>query len=145
MTLSLTLVTPKDVYQCSDFRLTYVDPPGHYTDTDAQKIIVLSTMKWSALVQFAGVGKTSSGFDTTEWLAQLVSHVQPNASIQFIVSELLAIGRQYIGNAKHSFVVCGFEGEKPLIILVSNFQVCRILVSFSPRQNGRSPLLTKSI
>jgi tetratricopeptide (TPR) repeat protein len=122
MTLNLTLVTPKDVYQCSDFRLTYIDPPGHYTDAEAQKIIVLSTMKWSALVQFAGVGKTSSGFDTTKWLAQLVLRVQPNASIQFIVSELLAIGRKHIGNEKHSFVVCGFEGENPLIILVSNFQ-----------------------
>ena len=72
MTLNLTLVTPKDVYQCSDFRLTYTDRPGHYTDVEAQKIIVLSTLKWSALVQFAGVAKTSKGFDTTEWLAELV-------------------------------------------------------------------------
>src|SRR4051794_37130946 len=99
MTLNLTLVTPKDVYQCSDFRLMYIDPPGHYTDTEAQKIIVLSTMKWSVLVQFAGVGKTSSGFDTTEWLAQLVLRVQPNASIQSIGSELLEIGRKQIGDA----------------------------------------------
>jgi hypothetical protein len=122
MTLNLTLVTPKDVYQCSDFRLTYTDRPEHYTDVEAQKIIVLSTLKWSALVQFAGVAKTSTGFDTTEWLAELVLRVQPNASIQFIVSELLAVGRQHIGGAKHSFVACGFEGEDPFIILVSDFQ-----------------------
>jgi tetratricopeptide (TPR) repeat protein len=122
MTLNLTVVTPKDVYQCSDFRLTYTDRPGHYTDVEAQKIIVLSTFKWSALVQFAGVAKTSKGFDTTEWLAELVLRVQPNTSIQFIVSELLAVGRRHIGEAKHSFVACGFEEEDPFIILVSNFQ-----------------------
>jgi tetratricopeptide (TPR) repeat protein len=122
MTLNLTLVTPKDVYECSDFRLTYTDRPRHYTDVEAQKIIVLSTLKWSALLQFAGVAKTSKGFDTTEWLAKLVLRVQPNASIQFIVSELLAVGRQHIGQVKHSFVACGFEGEDPFIILVSNFQ-----------------------
>jgi tetratricopeptide (TPR) repeat protein len=89
---------------------------------EAQKIIVLSTLEWSALVQFAGVAKTSTGFDTTEWLADLVLRLQPNASIQFIVSELLAVGRQHIGEAKHSFVVSGFEGENAFIILVSNFQ-----------------------
>ena len=54
MTLNLTLVTPKDVYQCSDFRLTYTDRPGHYNNDEAQKIIVISTLKWSAfLLQFA--------------------------------------------------------------------------------------------
>jgi hypothetical protein len=121
MTLNLTVVTPQNVYQCSDFRLTYSG--GDYTDEEAQKVIVISTFKWTALLQFCGVAKTTAGFDVTEWLAKLVPRIQSNASLGFLETELLSVGRRQIGNAgPTSFSVAGFNGARPFTILVSNFQ-----------------------
>jgi hypothetical protein len=127
MTLNLLLVSPKHVYQCSDFRLTYEG--GFKTDDEAQKIVAISSQNWSALVQFTGVAKTSAGFDTCKWLANLAKGnlpYKPNAPTSWLIKELLEVER-YIKNAdNNTFSVVGFQDAKPFakpfLYLVSNFQ-----------------------
>jgi tetratricopeptide (TPR) repeat protein len=133
MTLNFTIISPKDIYQCSDFRLRYSSPPGDYTDEEAQKIIVVGAFEWTALVQFTGVAKTTSGFDTTVWLANLAARVKPKAPVSWVNSELLEVGRKYIGFHKHCFTVAGFLGSKPFVFIVSNFQgLPDTRISFGP-------------
>ncbi len=121
MTFNLTILTPKNVYQCSDFRLTYMG--GQYDDEEAQKIVVISTVSWTAMVQFAGVGKTSAGFDTTDWLAKLATTFKMDNSLRSLMSEVRAAGEKYVGNLEpHSFTISGFEGDRPFVSVISNFQ-----------------------
>jgi hypothetical protein len=89
MTLNLLVVSPKHVYQCSDFRLTYKG--GVQTDHEAQKVVAISSRNWSALVQFTGVAKTRTGFDTSDWLAGLAKgNFKPNVPISWLINQLLS-------------------------------------------------------
>lgn len=119
MTLNLVIVSPKNVYQCSDFRLLYRS--GTITDHEAQKIVPVATYNWNALVQFTGVAKTDK-FDTSQWLAGLSSQVEMTAPLKWLKDKLLETGK-YIGSEPHTFSVTGFEGESPFVFLVSNFEV----------------------
>jgi hypothetical protein len=110
VTLNLLLVSPKHVYQCSDFRLTY--KKGFQTDHEAQKIVTVSSQSWSALVQFTGAAKTATGFDTCKWLANLVNANMPfksNVSVSWLIKELLGVEKHLknIENNTFSVVVPG--------------------------------------
>src|SRR5437879_1722575 len=101
MTLNLIISTPKNVYQCSDFRLTYRG--GTIMDHEAQKIVPVVTFNWSALVQYTGVAKTDN-FDTSQWLAGLPSQVGMKAPLKWLRDELLKAGRNHIGaSERHTF------------------------------------------
>jgi hypothetical protein len=120
MTLNLIIVTPKNIYQCSDFRMKY--PGGTITDHEAQKIVPVLTFDWSALVQYTGTAKSVS-FDTSQWLATLSSQVDKKAPLRWLSDRLLETGRRHIGvSDRHTFSVAGFEGEHPFVTVVSNFQ-----------------------
>jgi hypothetical protein len=82
MTLNLIIVSPKNVYQCSDFRLRYRD--GTITNHEAQKIVPVVTFEWSALVQYTGVAKTAN-FETTQWLAGLPSQVEMKTPLTLLI------------------------------------------------------------
>jgi hypothetical protein len=120
MTLNLIVMSPLRVYQCSDFRLTYAN--GSQTDHEAQKIVPISTFNWTALVQFTGVAKNSRGFDTCAWLADLAGRVKPDYPLKWLTDELLGAGRKIGVSDDHTFSGAGFEGEKPFVLVVSNFQ-----------------------
>jgi hypothetical protein len=120
MTLNFVLVSPQNVYQCSDFR-TY--DTTRRTDHEAQKIVAISSHEWNALVQYTGVGK-KGGFDTSKWLADLAASVTHGGkvSVDVVIRKLLE-AEQFIGNAiDHTFSLTGFTKSSPFTYLVSNFQ-----------------------
>jgi hypothetical protein len=124
MTLNFVVVSPKHVYQCSDFRLTYNDQ--RRTDHEAQKIIAISSLasEWSALIQFTGVGKKGR-FDTSEWLANWGFRIPSMGRLPLnsLVQKLLLEAEKYIGNSiDHTFTLVGFEKSRPFTYVVSNFQ-----------------------
>ena len=58
MTLNLTVVSPRFIYQSADYRLTdWVT--GEVRDFETQKLFLINTYTWNATVCFAGVGRTS--------------------------------------------------------------------------------------
>jgi tetratricopeptide (TPR) repeat protein len=148
MTLNLTVVSPKHIYQCSDFRLSYKD--GYYNDEEAQKIVVVSSLGWTALVQFTGVARTDRGFDTTKFLAKLAgSPIKIGTSPQWIISRLLEAGKVHIGTGPLmdlTFSVVGFEQTKPFVFVVSNFQTLDTQqpVIVSPLQTRRWTVSTSA-
>lgn len=117
MTLNLVIVSPKNVYQCSDFRLLYRN--GTVTDHEAQKIVPIYTYSWRALVQFTGVAKTSN-FDMSQWLANLQSQVSPTTSLKWLKDKLLSLRKDIGVSEPHTFSGTGFEDERPFLFLVSN-------------------------
>jgi hypothetical protein len=73
-------------------------------------------------VQYTGVAKTAS-FETSQWLASLRSQVDMNAPLKWLSDRLLEAGRRHIRvSDEHTFSVAGCEGERPFVIVVSNFQ-----------------------
>ena len=147
MTLNLLVVSPKHVYQCSDFRLSYKG--GFQTDHEAQKVVAISSQNWSALVQFTGVAKTRTGFDTSNWLADLAKGnlpFKPNAPISWLIQQLMSL-ENHLKNVENStFSVVGFHDSKPIAkpfaYLVSNFQTLPDLRAVSPMRQWKA---TKSL
>jgi len=63
------------------------------------------------------------GFDTSQWLASLSSQVDMRAPLNWLSDRLLEAGRKHIGISERlTFSVAGFEGERPFVTIVSNFQ-----------------------
>ena len=88
-----------------------------------RSLLFFDTVSWTAMVQFAGVGKTSAGFDTTDWLAKLATTFKMDNSLRSLMSEVRAAGEKYVGNLEpHSFTISGFEGDRPFVSVISNFQ-----------------------
>lgn len=118
MTLNLVIVSPKNVYQCSDFRLSYRN--GVITDHEAQKIVPVFAYRWRALVQFTGVAKTSS-FDTSQCLANLQSQLDLRKTfLKWLKDKLLNLRKDIGISEPHTFSVTGFEDDLPFLFLVSN-------------------------
>ena len=70
-----------------------------------------------------GSRKTSAGFDTTDWLAKLATTFKMDNSLRSLMSEVRAAGEKYVGNLEpHSFTISGFEGDRPFVSVISNFQ-----------------------
>jgi hypothetical protein len=122
MTLNFVAVTPKHVYQCSDFRLTY--DKVHRTDHEAQKIVAISSHDWNALLQFTGAAKMNNGFDTSKWLADLASSVSMGGKVSLdeVIRKLREAEKYIRYSEDHSFTLAGFAKSRPFLYLVSNFQ-----------------------
>lgn len=119
MTLNITLVSKHIVAMSSDFRLTYSE--GHFTDHEAQKIVLVSKFRFNALVQYTGAWRAPPGFDMSSWLSEATSSLPLEASVSDLLSRLCGIEND-VRVGKMTFTVAGFEGERPFAHLVSNFQ-----------------------
>lgn len=88
MTLNFVLTSRTSVYLSGDFRLTY--PGGHTKDDpDIQKLILIFTYEWSALVSFAGVAQTSKGLDVGDWVWQQLDSIAMEARFAELPRKLL--------------------------------------------------------
>jgi hypothetical protein len=135
MTLNITLLSRHVIYQAADFRLTDTGT-GHPRDFIAQKGIVLSRFRWSAVIAFAGVGHTGS-LDVAEWLASRTSQVPADAPFDQLISALLEadIWLQTVPakHRRHTFSVGAFVGTRPVGVLVSNYESFHSRPSLTPR------------
>ena len=122
MTLNITIVSRHFVYMSSDFRLTYqrLGRSIYYTDDEAQKIVLFSTLRFNALVQFCGLAKAGS-FDTSKWLARLSQEISKNAPVSELLMQLREANSNVRGD-RITFTVAGFEGSSVFAHLISNFQ-----------------------
>src|SRR5579884_3884248 len=123
VTLNITLVSRKVIYQSGDYRLTDMRTLRPL-DFMAQKQILLNRFGWSAVVAFAGVGHTGR-IDVAEWLSSRASQIAQNASFQGLISVLLEADRFLcdlpLKFRRHTFSVGAFVGSRPFAALVSNW------------------------
>jgi Tfp pilus assembly protein PilF len=125
MTLNITVVTQRCIYQSADYRLTDWTT-GRFSDFETQKIILVSGFSWNATVCFTGVGRTHS-LDVGEWLAERGAAIQWNGPFDRLIDELLTAERWLstvppLHDSRHSFSVGAFVGSEPVFVLISNFQ-----------------------
>lgn len=124
MTLNITVATRRCIYQSADYRLLDLRT-GTTTDFDTQKIVLINAFTWSAIVCFAGVGRTHE-LDVGEWLAERVGAIQANDSFARLFEELLKandwLSAVPAPHNRHSFSVGAFVGSDPVFALVSNFE-----------------------
>jgi Tetratricopeptide repeat len=125
MTLNITVVTHRCIYQSADYRLKDWTT-GKFFDFETQKIILVNGSSWNATVCFAGVGRTHS-LDVGEWLAERVAAIQFNDPFDRLIDELLTAESWLLTvpplhDSRHSFSVGAFIGSEPVFVLISNFQ-----------------------
>jgi Flp pilus assembly protein TadD len=124
MTLNITIVTERRIYQSADYRLVDWNT-GEFADFQTQKIVPVDRFGWSATVCFAGVGRART-LNVGDWLVQRIADVQLRDPFQRLLDELLKADEWLVGIPPpfnlHSFSVGAFIGSQPVFALVSNFE-----------------------
>src|SRR5262245_6579257 len=87
MTLNITVVTPRCIFQSVDFRVTDIRT-GKWVDFETQKLTLVNAFRWSATVCFSGVGRTHQ-LNVGEWLAERVAAIDPAGTFEDLIDELL--------------------------------------------------------
>jgi hypothetical protein len=123
MTLNITLVTNRCIYQSADYRLTDVRT-GHTRDFETQKIVLTGRYDWTATVCFSGVGHTGT-IDVGKWLAERAPIIK-DCPFDDLLEELLKAS-DWLSSVpppdnRHSFSVGAFVGSTPVFALVSNYE-----------------------
>ena len=125
MTLNITVVTRRCIYQSADYRLIDLQS-GRFFDFEAQKIVLINHFTWHATVCFCGVGRTTTNLDVSEWLAEGVNSIQMNDPFERLIEELMKasdwLSTVPPPNNRHSFSVGAFVGSKPKFTLITNFE-----------------------
>jgi len=125
MTLNITVVTERRIYQCVDYRLTDTATGRPYDDAANQKIMIAVGKMWLATVCFNGVGRTGS-LETSEWLSDVCSTVTFEDPFDSLLERLRTadqwLSRVPAKHRRHSFIVGTFLGWQPVIALVSNYE-----------------------
>jgi Tfp pilus assembly protein PilF len=124
MTLNITVVTPRCIYQSADYCLTdlVTREPSKFA---YQKIFLKNTFTWSATVCFTGVGRTNN-LIVGEWVAERINSIQPDDSFECLLDELMKanewLSTYPLTDNRHSFSVGAFVGAEPRFVLISNFE-----------------------
>jgi len=124
MTLNMTVVTPRCIYQSADYCLTNMTTRKPF-DFPTQKIILKNTFRWSATVCFAGVALTNN-LIVGEWLAERMNSIQLDDPFECLLDELVKanewLSAYPLPDNRLSFSVGAFVGTEPVFALVSNFE-----------------------
>src|SRR5580698_7334716 len=123
MTLNITVLTADLIYQSADFRIT-----GRPTHNRTPKIVTLTYPSFTGLVTYAGIGslwyKATSQL-IAKWLTGPgdLSMADVAGVLQSKGAELVAEAQRSTGRwEKMTFVLAGFEGGKPSLYVISNFE-----------------------
>jgi Flp pilus assembly protein TadD len=124
MTLNITVVTPRCIYQSADYRLLDLQTGKTY-DFQTQKIIPVNCFRWSATVCFSGVGRTHD-LDVSVWLNNCLRSVGMNEPFDRLLDEIMRANEWLSAvsppHNKHSFSIGAFIGSEPVFALISNFE-----------------------
>lgn len=118
MTLNITVLSPRAIYQSGDFRLVDVRGQRPMVDHQAQKQILVTGFGWSAVVAFAGVGSFGS-LVVADWLAKKTSEIPRDESGFDALIEVLVSADEWLARVRpldlrrHSFSVGAFVGDQP--------------------------------
>ncbi|MEU9168561.1 hypothetical protein AB0D34_12320 [Streptomyces sp. NPDC048420] len=124
MTLNITLAARWLMAQSSDFRLT--TPAGVAVSESAQKQVVLQYRSWSGLLCYTGVAKWKS-HDTAAWLGTALTHEPGERSPSDVIGRILDEGSSWLRRVPmthrfHTFTMITYEGTKPNVYVISNFE-----------------------
>jgi hypothetical protein len=92
MTLNITLLTRRSIYQSADFRLTDPDTNQLITDSSTKVVDLLGYPDWHGFVTYTGVGRwPRNGRDTSQWIVDWLQGIH-DAQLDDIVGVLAAEG-----------------------------------------------------
>jgi hypothetical protein len=137
MTLNITLLTERAIYQSADFKLTDANTGETITETST-KLVTLQYFEWDGFVTYTGVGSWR-GRDIADWLVEWLTGLQ-EASPQDIArrikeratSLLNEIARRTRVRRGHTFALAAFWHDRPHIWVISNFENCAGRISPRP-------------
>jgi hypothetical protein len=137
VTLNITLLTERAVYQSADFRLMNADTGAVITDAST-KLVTLQYFTWDGFVTYTGVGAWR-GRDIADWVVEWLTGLE-DATPQDVAQR---IGKQATGllnevawrtgvRRRHTFALAAFWNDRPHIWVISNFENCAGLISRHP-------------
>lgn len=128
MTLVITVLTPKTIYQSADFRLSDFGS-NQPLPTPSTKLVSLLNTAWTGFVSYTGVGKWD-GKDTSEFIIEWLTGFQsrhPSDTCERL-KELGAIWLNDIAardaRRRHSFILSAFDEAGSYVATISNFENC---------------------
>jgi hypothetical protein len=124
MTLNLMFASPQAAYLTGDFRFTY-SYGGTCDDLGAQKLVPVVKYGLCALISFCGVAKTSNGLDVGQWIDEQVHQKNAVESFQDVLNRIRTADTwlsHLRGDKRLTISIVGFQGTKPFIVCLSNFQ-----------------------
>lgn len=126
MTLNITVVTEKRIFQCADYRLTDVVTGRPYDDDAAsQKVFIVGGHMWLATLCFNGVGRTGA-IEVSRWVGQICKQVTMEDSFDSFLDRLVTadqwLSRVPPRSRRHTFTVGAFLARRPVLALVSNYE-----------------------
>ena len=124
MTLNITVASPKRIFQSADFRYTW--DTGQFKDMAGKaKLRAVSARGWHATVCFNGVG-TAAGADVSDWLQERLSSIQHDDPFARLYEEISKadywLAKVPHPRNRHSFVIAGFNGHRPVYSLLTNYE-----------------------
>jgi Tfp pilus assembly protein PilF len=124
MTLNITYLSPRVIYQSGDFRLTDTNT-GRPLDYWAQKQIIVSRFDWAALVAFCGAAHTGQEY-VPEWIANQVGSINPQGAFEELIEKLQEADAWLRNATAHSraftISVGAFVGTSPVFVMLSNYE-----------------------
>jgi uncharacterized membrane protein len=132
MTLNITLLTRRAIYQSADFRLTDPDTNQLITDSSTKVVDLLGYPDWHGFVTYTGVGRwPRNGRDTSQWVMDWLQGTH-DARLNDIIDVLVTEGTRWLATirqatrrrSKHSFIIAAFVEAEAQLIVISNFEDC---------------------
>ena len=132
MTLLITLLTERTIYQSADFRLT--DFQGRPFPETSTKLVTLHYGEWDGFVAYTGLGrwrKPGGGtVDTSEYVMQWLDGLYPAtpADVAGRIGDrgsiLLSRVRLAPEDKRLTFILAAFVAGTPQLTVISNFEDC---------------------
>jgi hypothetical protein len=125
MTLNITVMTDRCIYQSADYRLLDVDSRKTADFGTNQKIQLVNNSTWHATVCFNGVGRFQQ-LAISEWLAERLAAIGFGDPFERLFDELLKADAWLSivppPHNRHSFTIGAFVGSRPVFALVTNYE-----------------------
>jgi hypothetical protein len=154
MTLIVTVLTKRTIYQSADFRLTDRDT-GKPLPESSTKLVTLQYGEWQGFIAYTGIGRWNRQ-DTAELVAQWLDGLL-NATPERIAERICDKGTEWLSKLtsgrppeRHTFILAAFESTRAQVWIISNFQDCfgrndinaaRVLKISSRRATGKPRVL----
>lgn len=128
MTLNIAATSRNGVYLTGDFRITYsgLFHFWHKDDLNIQKLVPIGKLDWIGLVSFCGIAtRFGSRVDVGEWILEQTRPEILDESIDEVIHRLRSAD-EWLARARGyrnlSITLVGFQGRRPFIRLLSNYQ-----------------------
>jgi Tfp pilus assembly protein PilF len=147
VTLNLTLLGEKQIFQCADYRLMNT-ATGQIYDFDTQKIFLISRRPWNATVCFAGVGSTPD-LSVADWVRERIDAILPADPFDRLLEELMkaeawlrALPEE---RRRHSFSIGAFVENEAQFWRVTNFEQPAAVATSNQLLASRVPLVGPAV